>query len=142
MNISGKTEDSRNIWFYPALILSSVFLLIPAFYNHYPLVNPDTGTYLASGFKPETPFDRPITYGLLIRLFSLNGLSLWLLVFIQASIVSWLLFRIFKNLANATPYILKGLLTVFILSVCSSLSWIVSQVQPDVLRQSHFCVLS
>src|ERR1700722_3349962 len=135
--LEGNKEGQKKL-FYPALIFSSLLLLIPAFYNGYPLVNPDTATYLASGFKPETPFDRPITYGLLIRLFSLNGLSLWLLVFAQAYIVSWLLFKVFRNLAGDGPYILKVLLTIFILSVFSSLSWIVSQVQPDVFTSIAF----
>ncbi len=118
--------------YYVALALSAIALLIPAIYNHYPLVNPDSATYLASGFKPETPFDRPITYGLLIRLFSLNGISLWLVIFMQAWIVSWLIFKIIKSFCPANDFILKSLFTVCFLAVCSSLSWLVSQVQPDV----------
>ena len=127
---------------YLALALSSLCLLIPAFWNHYPLLNPDTATYIESGFIPEMPSDRPITYGLLIRLSTLNGLSLWLLVFAQAYIVSLLLFRVIKNLCGGKPYILPGLLTVFTLSIGSSLSWIVSQVQPDVFTSIAFlCVV-
>ena len=118
--------------YYVALALSAIALLIPAIYNHYPLVNPDSATYLASGFKPETPFDRPITYGLLIRLFSLNGISLWLVIFMQAWIVSWLIFKIIKSFCSENAFILKSLFTVCFLAVCSSLSWLVSQVQPDV----------
>ena len=142
INIQSPKITERKWLIYPALVISSLCLLIPAFYNHYPLVNPDTATYLASGFKPETPFDRPITYGLLIRLFSLNGLSLWFLVFAQAYIVSWLIFKIFKALSGNKPYILKSLLIVFLLSVVSGLSWIVSQVQPDVFTPVAFlCII-
>ena len=118
--------------YYVALALSAIALLIPAIYNHYPLVNPDSATYLASGFKPETPFDRPITYGLLIRLFSLNGISLWLVIFMQAWIVSWLIFKIIKSFCSEYNFILKSLFTVCFLAVFSSISWLVSQVQPDV----------
>ena len=46
----------RYLAYYLALTLSAIALLIPAIYDHYPLMNPDTATYLASGFKPETPF--------------------------------------------------------------------------------------
>ena len=132
MSIGNKNNAGNNRLFYPALIICALFLLIPAFYNHYPLVNPDTATYLASGFKPETPFDRPITYGLLIRLFSLNGLSLWLVVFAQAYLVSWLLFKIIRNIGGNRSYIFRAMAIVLFLSVFSGLSWVVSQVQPDV----------
>lgn len=123
---------SYRVAYYAALAISSLLLIIPAFYNRYPLMNPDTATYLASGFKPETPFDRPITYGILIRLFSLNGASLWFLVFIQAWIVSWLIFKIIKNFSGNKPYVLKSLCISGFLAVGSSLSWLVSQVQPDL----------
>ena len=128
--------------FFMALMLSSLMLLLPALYNHYPLVNPDTATYLASGFKPETPFDRPITYGLLIWLFTLNGLSLWLMVLAQAVIISLLIFRIVKNIGNGKQALLKGLLVILFLATCSSLPWVVSQVQPDVFTSIGFlCIV-
>ena len=132
----------QRILFYSALVVSSLLLLIPAFYNHYPLVNPDTATYLASGFKPETPFDRPITYGLLTRIFSLNGLSLWLVVFAQAFIVSWLIFKNISAILPGKSCVWFGLMVVLFLSLFSSLSWVVSQVQPDVFTSIAFlCVL-
>ena len=127
---------------YAAMVFSSFCLLIPAFLNHYPLVNPDTATYLTSGFMPAMPFDRPITYGILTRILTLKGLSLWLLVFAQGYILSWLIFKIFKNVANDKPYVLKSTLVVFLLSVCTSLSWIVSQVQPDMFTAVAFLCMT
>jgi hypothetical protein len=135
-NIAGNNKR-----YYSALIICSVFLLIPAFYNHYPLVNPDTATHLASGFKPETPMDRPITYGLFARLFSLNGFSMWLLVFAQAYLVSWLIFQLIKRLTGTGSYVLQASGVVIFLSLFTSLSWFVSQVQPDVFTSAGFlCV--
>jgi hypothetical protein len=58
--------------------LGALGLMLDAIYNGYPLVYSDTSTYLASGFELQTPVDRPITYGLFIRLTSLNGFSLWI----------------------------------------------------------------
>jgi len=106
-------------------------LMLPAFINHYPLVNPDTGTYLASGFKPETPFDRPITYGLLIRLFSINGLSLWPVVFAQGYLLSWLLLRVLRHVNANIPFWQQMAVLVFI-ATCTAASWLVSQIQPDL----------
>ena len=108
---------------YPALLFSALCLMIPAFYNHYPLVNPDTGVYLASGFTLETPSDRPIVYGLLAWLLSFGGWTLWTLVFSQGYLMSWLIFRIVRHLNNGGPYILKSVLLIALLSAGSSLSW-------------------
>lgn len=121
----------QHIIYWAALAASCLLLLIPAFYNHYPLVDPDAGTYIASGFKPETPIDRPITYGLLVRLFSLNGLSLWLAIAAQALIVSWLVFRIVRAVRPAA-YILPAFIIMAILSLFTSLPWVVCMIHPDI----------
>jgi hypothetical protein len=117
---------------YCVIIIGTLLLMIPAFYNHYPLVNPDTATYIASGFKLETPMDRPITYGLFIRAASLNGISLWLVIFAQGLIVSALICALVQRLSGGNRFLLHSFLTIVILSLFTSLSWVVSQVQPDV----------
>lgn len=114
-----------------ALTASCLLLLIPALYNHYPLVDPDAGTYIASGFKLETPMDRPITYGLLVRLFSFNGLSLWGVVVAQALILSALIFSIVKAI-RPVAYIKNGFITILFLSLYTSLPWLVGMIHPDV----------
>ena len=75
---------------HPAVLIfiGAIALIWPAFYNGFPLVYSDTGTYLESGFVLETPLDRPITYGVLIRIFSLNGLTIWTLPFYQSCILT------------------------------------------------------
>ena len=138
MNLGTDRFFTKNLLHYIAAIVGALCLLIPAFYNGYPLVNPDTGTYVSSGFLPDMPSDRPITYGVFVRLTTLNGISLWLTVFVQAYIMTWLIFRIIKIAAGERFLVFKGLLTVFILSVCTGLSWIVSQVQPDVFTSVAF----
>ncbi len=140
---SSEASIVSNKWFYPAVALCSLFLLIPAFYNRYPFVNPDTATYLASGFIPETPFDRPIIYGLLTRLFSLNGKSLWLVIFAQAYIVSWLIFLMVRAILGQRQYInlIVGMVVVALLSVTTGLGWLVCQVQPDVFTAiAYLCM--
>jgi 4-amino-4-deoxy-L-arabinose transferase-like glycosyltransferase len=134
--------NSKNKWImYPSLLVASLFLLAPAFYNHYPLVNPDTATYLASGFKPETPMDRPITYGLVIRILSLNGSSLWLGVLAQSAIVTALVFAIVGRVTTHHR-ILKGFIAVLFLSLSTSISWLASQAQPDVFTSIGFLALA
>ena len=62
-----------------------------ALYNGYPIVYSDTSTYIESGFSLQPPADRPITYGLFIRVFSLNGFSLWTVALMQSLIISFLI---------------------------------------------------
>lgn len=114
------------------VVIGAIVLMVGSFYNGYPLVYSDTSTYLASGFELETPFDRPITYGLFIRLASLNGLTLWGVLFFQALILSFLIFQIIKLITGVKVFQKYGLITIIGLSLFTGLSWTVSQIMPDV----------
>lgn len=59
-----------------------------AIWNGYPIVYSDTASYLVSGFHLETLIDRPITYGLFLRLCSFNGWSLWTVVLAQCMLLA------------------------------------------------------
>lgn len=116
-----------------AVVTGALLLLISAYINGYPVVYSDTSTYLASGFEVETPFDRPITYGLFLRFASLNGFSLWSVIFMQGLIVSYLVFNLlgvvklrFKNL-----HLLHVAVMAF-LGVLTSASWTTSQLIADI----------
>jgi hypothetical protein len=124
-------------------ILAGAFaLMLNAFINRFPIVYSDTSTYLASGFELETPVDRPITYGLFLRIFSLNGFCLWLVVFVQALLVSALLFMLVRRLFGEKNYLIKGMMLILFLSVLTGLSWTVSQLMPDVFTGiAVFCIL-
>lgn len=114
------------------VMLGAAFQLWPALYNGYPMMNADAGTYLASGFTLETPFDRPIVYGLLIRLLSFNGWSLWPLVYIQGLLIMALVTGIIKQLVPGVKYLRYVFLTSLLLATGTGLPWLVSQAQPDV----------
>jgi len=116
-----------------AIFGGAFMLLFAAFMNGFPIVYSDTSTYLASGFELETPFDRPIMYGLFLRFSSLNGVSLWFTIFCQGLLVSYLIFQL---LGLCVPH-LKSVISTFvsiigILSILTSLSWTVSQLIADV----------
>ncbi|PZF73928.1 hypothetical protein [Taibaiella soli] len=128
--------------FYGIVLIGTIFLLFPALYNGYPLLNPDDGTYIHSGFKIEMPGDRPITYGLLLRAFSLNGISLFIAAFFQCWLMSWLLVKniklILRDPAKLYPV---SIVTIFLLSFLTSLSWISSELIPDVQTSVAFLCL-
>ncbi|WKZ67778.1 MAG: hypothetical protein QY325_07565 [Flavobacteriales bacterium] len=66
-------------------------LMGAAIWNGYPLVYSDTSSYLGSGFTLDTLVDRPITYGLFLRITSLNGLTLWISTLAQCALLWWCL---------------------------------------------------
>lgn len=113
-------------------IIGALFFMFDAFYNGFPIVYSDTSTYIISGFGLETPFDRPITYGILLRLFSLNGLSLWCVIFFQALLLSALILILLKHVLQTSKYLLVGLAIIFCLALLTGVSWTVSQLMSDI----------
>jgi hypothetical protein len=106
--------------------------MLDAFYNGYPLVYSDTSTYLASGFELQTPVDRPITYGLFVRLTSINGFSLWLAIFFQSLILSYLIFLFLKQFSTEESFLIWGLVLIIFLSLFTGVSWSSSQLIADI----------
>ncbi len=115
------------------IFLGAIILLLAGFINGFPIVYSDTSTYLASGFELETPFDRPMTYGLFLWLTSLNGVSLWTVIFAQGLITSYLIFNLVKLCVPHFKHIhFLHILVVIFLSALTSLSWTVSQLIADI----------
>jgi hypothetical protein len=117
----------KKILFY---LLAAFTLLIPAFYNGYPLVYSDTGSYVASGMDLVIPEHRTIMYGLFIRFFSFN-FSFWLVVFAQSLIVSYVLWHI-TRVINKTISKRLFLIGLALLSWFTGLGWYTSQIMPDI----------
>jgi len=111
-------------------IVASLVLMMPAFYNGYPLVFSDTGTYIHSGMTLQIPMDRPILYGLMIRFFSL-GFTLWTVLFFQCLMVAYVLFHLVKFLLPDLRRMGFLMLLTF-LSCFTPLGWYCSQIMPDI----------
>lgn len=115
------------------VIIGALVLLCAAFFNGFPIVYADTSTYLDSAFQFETPFDRPITYGLFLRFASLNGLSLWFVILTQALILSGLIYLFLKLILDSSinrNRFFIGLM--FFLALLTSASWTTSQLISDI----------
>ncbi len=124
------------------ILTGAIFLMLDSFYNGFPIVYSDTSTYLASGFELETPFDRPITYGLFLRIASLNGLSMWLVIFFQALILSYLIFLLAKAVLGDKHFLKYSLTIIATLSLFTSISWTVCQVMPDIFTAIAFLCMT
>jgi hypothetical protein len=126
------------------ILIITIMLLGAAFYNGYPLVYSDTGTYIFSAYDWKVPGDRPITYGLFILFCSL-GWSLWLPVLVQCVLLAWLLQMLLKPLVQ--PFLQErcsvGMLSlVGVLCAISPLPWYAGQLMPDIFTAMQLLIVA
>lgn len=111
------------------IVGGAMILQVIAFYNSYPLIYSDTGTYLYTGFDLFVPKDRPILYGLFIQWFSLKK-SLWLVVLTQNLFTSFLIFEViclFVKKRQSDFFFV----TISLLVIGTSIGWYTNQIMPD-----------
>lgn len=109
-----------------ALILSII-----GFYNGYPLVYSDTGTYILSGFDRYVPVDRPVSYGLFIQCLSFSY-SLWPVIFFQSLLTAFVLYELMKIFFTENFNLKRIYFLVLIFLVFSTgIGWYSNQLMPD-----------
>ena len=113
-----------------AILLGAFLLLWPAFWNVYPLVFSDTGTYLTQAIHRYLGWDRPVFYSLFLYPLHLQQ-TLWPPVIAQAVLAAWLLDLLRRVLLpDSSPWAV--LLLAAILAVLTALPFVASQLMPDV----------
>ena len=135
--------DSNAAWATRAAAVAAGALLTlwPALYNRYPLLYPDSMTYLADG----SPVARALFlhqlsdyYGMRSLLYSLGilplhwNVTLWPVAALHALLtayVIWLVVRSLRPRGTVLPY----LVLMLALSALSSMSWSASLILPDIL---------
>lgn len=113
------------------ILIGAIILSFMAFYNKFPLIFFDTGSYIGSGFNGWVSPNRPIFYGLFIRHVSLSE-TLWFVVFTQSLIISYLIFQLFKLLCSNRNVYSLHLISIFILTLFTGISVNTSQLMPDI----------
>jgi hypothetical protein len=110
-------------------VAAAFILLLPALWNRFPLLEYDTGGYLARWFEGYLVPSRSTTYGLLLA----TGwpLDFWPIVMLQAAVTVWiigLLLRVhrFPAYPVALPAIAAGL------SLTTALPWLASELITDI----------
>lgn len=125
----------RPDWSSWALVLAAatVLLLLPAFYNGFPLVFPDTGAYLKVAYGGYWTIDRSGFYGLMYQPLlrpSQTALGLWLAITLQAAIIAGVILLVARRLAP-----MASAFTVFMLiaatALLTSIPWHAAQLMPD-----------
>ena len=112
-----------------AIPAAAALLLWPALWNGYPIVFADTGTYLSQAVHRYAGWDRPVFYSFFMLPLHAT-VTLWPVVMVQALLTAWLLRLVCRMLAPGLSE-LKFVGGVAVLSVCTWLPWMVSELMPD-----------
>ncbi|OSZ82244.1 hypothetical protein CAP35_02950 [Chitinophagaceae bacterium IBVUCB1] len=68
----------------------AMLIISIAIYNGYPLLTPDSGSYIKYAFDMQLPNDRSPFYSLFVAISSLRS-SLWVTIVVQALLIALLL---------------------------------------------------
>ena len=139
----------RPIWRRGAVLAGALALIWPALYNRFPLLYPDSMSYLEDGplvaravFLHKFSVDyggRSFIYCLGILALHWN-VSAWPVVSLNALMTSYFIWLVMRSILPRPP--LKGyLVLVILLSLVTSLAWFVSLIMPDILGPvAYLCI--
>ena len=115
--------------FSGASILMIALLLAPALWNAFPILQYDTGGYLARWYEGYLVPSRPAAYGLLLT--TTIPFHFWPVVLLQAAATIWVLALLLREFAlGQRPFWL--LAAVVVLSLATTLPWLVSMLLTDI----------
>jgi hypothetical protein len=124
-----------------AILLGAIFMMWPAIFNRYPLLYPDSITYLENG----APVARALFlhqlsdyYGMRSFIYSLGilpfhwNVTLWPIVAFQALLTAYVIWLVVQSILPQRT-VSWYLALVALLSLLTSVSWFVSLIMPDIL---------
>jgi hypothetical protein len=121
-----------------SIAAASLALAWVAFYNGYPLVFADTGTYLGQALQRYLGWDRPVFYSFL--LLGLHwGLTLWVVPVAQSAVLAHLVWLVLRTLGAGG--VLRYGLVIALLSVATAAPWFAAWMIPDVFTGAVVLVL-
>lgn len=120
----------------PAVIVAAaLILLLPAFYNRFPLIFPDTRAYLGVAYANEWTLDRSAFYGLMFKPLLLATepvAGLWIAIALQSAAVAAVLMLVVRRVVpNVSP--LAAFSLVAVTALTTALPWHAAQLMPDSL---------
>src|SRR5581483_9033919 len=112
-----------------AALVSILLLLAPAIWNVFPLLEYDTGGYLARWYEGTLEVSRSTVYGLF--LVPLARPDFWPAVIAQSALTVWVIALILRAQSlGGRPLVL--LMTIALLSVATTLPWITGILLTDI----------
>jgi len=112
-----------------AAMLSMALLSAPAVWNRFPLLQYDTGGYLARWYEPYLVPSRAVVYGLILNAGA--PLSFWPVVLGQSALTVWVIALILRTHGlRGRPGLLAGIIAA--LSSVSTLPWLTAILLTDI----------
>lgn len=112
--------------------LASLFCLVvlaaPALWNGFPLLQWDTGGYLARWYEGILVPSRAVAYGLILNAGSWG--NFWPVVLLQCALTVWVIAIVLRVHGLARPAILAGV--VALLSIVTTLPWLTAILLTDI----------
>src|SRR5450631_2915191 len=119
---------TKSIRLGTALIVTLI-LLLPAVWNRFPLLEYDTGGYLARWFEGTLVESRSTVYGLFLAAGS--PLDFWPTVILQAIAAIWIAALVVRtHRLGGRP--MGFLLIIMLLAAATALSWLASLLLTDI----------
>ena len=123
-----RARAANPIWVWAIAAAIPLMLLGPAFWNGYPLLQSDTGGYLARWYEGYLVPSRSTVFGLYLH-FGENT-YFWLDLAIQALATMWILQVTLRVFGLAKPWQLFGLCLA--LTLTTALPWLASMLLTDI----------
>ncbi|VIO65909.1 hypothetical protein CI1B_10170 [Bradyrhizobium ivorense] len=124
--LGARRADTRSVWI--ATIAIPLLLLAPAFWNGYPLLQWDTGGYLARWYEGYLVPSRSTVFGIYLHLG--EQASFWLNLGIQSLATLWILQLVLRVLDLARPVRLVAISLALIAT--TALPWLSSMLLTDI----------
>jgi hypothetical protein len=124
-----------------AVLLGALFLAWPAFFNGFPLLYPDSMTYMDDGrIVARALFLRKFSeyYGVRSFFYSLSilpwhwNISPWPIVALQCVLVAWVLWLVVRSIVLRRPAVCY-LALLLVLSLLTGVGWYADFIMPDIL---------
>ena len=126
--------DKRWTWM-AATVAATFLLLLPAMYNRFPLIFPDTPTYLSVAYGEYWNVDRSGFYGLFFKpLLSWADpvAGLWIVVTVQALFIAAVLLLTIRRIWPTGPAV-GALIVTLPIALLTTLPWHAGQLMPDAM---------
>jgi len=112
-----------------AVIVSMTVLIAPAIWNHFPLLQHDTGGYLARWYEGTLVPSRAVVYGLILNLGV--PLSFWPVLLAQSALTVWITALMLRvHGIGGRPVMLLG--TIVTLAAFTTLPWLTAILLTDI----------
>jgi hypothetical protein len=124
--LRARSADTVSVWI--AAILIPLFLIAPALWNGYPLLQWDTGGYLARWYEGYLVPSRSTVFGLYLHFG--EGSDFWINLGAQALATLWILHLTLRVLNLSQPFRLLAISLTLILT--TALPWLASLLLTDI----------